>query len=261
MGQDADLAALSTQLPLPSITTSGRDTDPEETLAPHESTITQRTSRRESIPVSFTSDTTGRSSSVYESAQSSNYSGSQATITRSETGLDSLNFVEARENVGESNAGSEAGHGGHQEVAHQEELGGTHAGSGVTPRPTQQGFPLPEKEEVLLEKSQEPPLVLGTSTSVDAASPLGGRGVSAEKSFISEKDGSEGEKEAEVSPLKKNKKKEKEARSGNNTPAEVVDLEDPELSHLTDEQRRVILEQMYVPNLAFMNQFFRLIYI
>lgn len=213
-GQDAALAALSTTL-FPS--SPDPDADTEESLA---------TKRRDSAPLSIRSDytsATGGGNSVYADATGSAY-GSQATIQREDSFADANSEAASHGDLASVAVGS-GDEGGVEVLAAEEEekqhditpKPSTFLPSTTTPRPDSQTPPQSTFLPALVANPIDTPLATSNSTSTKAAS------------FENEKS----------VPLAAG------GGAGGSTPDETV-LEDPELAHLNEQQRKIVAEQVYV---------------
>ncbi|KAM0748317.1 P-loop containing nucleoside triphosphate hydrolase protein [Meredithblackwellia eburnea MCA 4105] len=242
--------------------------DQEEHL--NTDTVTDRARRRESVPLSFVSDYTsgtGTTNSIYEDAASAQ---SQATITRSET--DHSAFLDAQEGLSLSPTRSTtnfstSGSGQGDSTVHLDQIAQQQPPVAVAPAavppvlvsapavipPTHRagdGEPTPKVAQGEFVASSTaaagPSAEKGASLSPKEVDLVQTRSQVDSEVFDEKRDKSSREAGADTPTTLAGRGGKKGGDGNGNGKDESVDLEDPELSHLTDEQRKIVAEQIYL---------------
>ncbi|KAL8277932.1 hypothetical protein RQP46_009751 [Phenoliferia psychrophenolica] len=232
--QDSELAGLSNH-PIGAAATSFEGDNAQEDL--DLSLATRERHRRESIPESFTSEFTSGtgSQSIYADAAESAAGRSQTTIQtigRSELDHGDGSFTDARETLSRAGDSGSVFHSDSDSVLAPPAAIPAAAAprDDITPTNTLRGPPAalaadatPRAQQSTFTNSLSPPIAQTTS--------LGSSKDDSETRYLPEKPSS----------------KEGGDPSGKSSPTQhAVDFEDPELSHLTAEQRRVVAEQIFI---------------
>lgn len=224
-GTDPDLAALSQRGSAPA---AAEDSDAQEHI--DLSLASRDRLRRESIPESFTSEQTTGTSLYADAESAASAGGSQTTIQRSET---DHSWTDAHETL--SRAGDSGSDLAHQGIAPAESamtlntIPAASPLSDVTPTGTLRGPPANLDATPRARQSNFSSLVppMAPTVSLGSSKDASINDLSEKPSMLASKEGG--------------------TPSGNSTPdSQAINFENPELAHLTDEQRRIVAEQVCV---------------